>query len=73
MTGASNADQGEPRRVLLTVHTGRRDIVELARTSAARLIAGGIVVRVLEDEAPDLEIADTEVVPADATGKVPAS
>ena len=40
-----------PRRVLLTVHTGRRDIVELARTSAARLTAGGIVVRLLEDEA----------------------
>ena len=27
------------RRVLFTAHTGRRDIVELARTSAARLIA----------------------------------
>jgi NAD+ kinase len=56
----------EPRRVLLTVHTGRRDIVELARTSAARLTAGGIVVRLLEDEAADLAIADAEVVPADA-------
>jgi NAD+ kinase len=59
--------QGEPRRVLLTVHTGRADIVELARTSAARLIKGGIVVRVLADEAPDLGIPDAEVVPADAT------
>ena len=44
---------GEPRRVLLAVHTGRRDIVELARTSAARLHKSGIVVRVLEDEADD--------------------
>ena len=35
----------QPRRVLLTVHTGRRDIVALARSSAARLQAGGIVVR----------------------------
>ena len=48
------------------MHTGRRDIVELARTSAARLIAGGIVVRLLEDEAPALDIPDAEVVPADA-------
>jgi NAD+ kinase len=56
----------EPRRVLLAVHTGRRDIVELARTSAARLHKSGIVVRVLEGEADDLHIADAEVVPADA-------
>jgi NAD+ kinase len=56
----------EPRRVLLAVHTGRRDIIELARTSAARLHKSGIVVRVLEDEADDLHIADAEVVPADA-------
>jgi NAD+ kinase len=56
----------QPRRVLLTVHTGRRDIVELARTSAARLMAGGIIVRLLEDEAADLDIADAEVVGPDA-------
>ena len=67
MTESTNPGQEAPRRVLLTVHTGRRDIIELARTSAARLIAGGIVVRLLDDEAPDLEIADAEVVPADAT------
>ena len=66
MTEGANPDQGTPRRVLLAVHTGRRDIIELARTSAARLTAGGIIVRLLEDEAPDLEIADAEVVPADA-------
>jgi NAD+ kinase len=56
----------EPRRVLLIVHTGRRDIIDLARTSATRLIQGGIVVRVIEDEAPDLAIDGAEVVPADA-------
>ena len=38
--GATSA-QEEPRRVLLTVHTGRGDIVDLARTSAARLTAAG--------------------------------
>ena len=53
------------RRVLLTVHTGRHDIVELARTSAARLMAGGITVRVLADEADDLAIDGAEVVPGD--------
>jgi NAD+ kinase len=56
----------EQRRVLLTVHTGRQDIVELACTSAARLQAGGIVVRVLAEEAPELGIPGAEVVPADA-------
>lgn len=56
----------QQRRVLLTVHTGRRDIVELARSSAARLQAGGIVVRLLDDEAPELDIPGAEVVPADA-------
>ncbi|TFV59039.1 UNVERIFIED_ORG: NAD kinase [Bacillus sp. AZ43] len=61
------APRQEPRRVLLTVHTGRHDIVELARTSAARLHAAGIVVRVLDDEAEDLAIPGAEVVAADAT------
>jgi NAD+ kinase len=54
------------RRVLLAAHTGRRDIVDLARTSAARMQSGGIIVRVLEDEADDLGIAGAVVVPADA-------
>ena len=66
MTEGTNPGQEAPRRVLLTVHTGRRDIVELARTSAARLSAGGIVVRLLDDEAPALEIDDAEVVAPDA-------
>ena len=58
----SEAGQGEwrpggGRHVLLAVHTGREDIVELARSSAARLERAGITVRVLEDEADDLGIA----------------
>ena len=60
----TSAPQEDPRRVLLTVHTGRRDIVELARTSAARLLAAGIGVRVLAEEAGDLDIAGAEVVSA---------
>ena len=66
MTEGTNREQEAPRRVLLTVHTGRRDIVELARTSAARLTAGGIIVRLLDDEAAALDIADAEVVAPDA-------
>ena len=54
------------RRVLITVHVGRRDIVQLARTSAARLMKAGITVRVLEDEAAQLGLEGVEVVPADA-------
>jgi NAD+ kinase len=67
--GRADADvtsADEQRRVLLTVHTGRRDIVDLARTSAARLMAGGIAVRVLEDEAAALDIPDAEVASADS-------
>jgi NAD+ kinase len=54
------------RHVLLTVHTGRHDIVELARSSAARLAKAGITVRLLEDEAGELGIEGAQVVPADA-------
>jgi NAD+ kinase len=54
------------RHVLLAVHTGRRDIVELAQSSAARLQRAGITVRVLEDEAEALGVDGAEVVPAGA-------
>ncbi|WP_082557195.1 NAD kinase [Modestobacter sp. Leaf380] len=50
------------RRVLLAAHTGRADIIALARTAAARLTAAGIVVRLLDDEAVDLQIEGAEVV-----------
>jgi NAD+ kinase len=52
--------------VLLAVHTGRQDIVELARSSAARLAKAGITVRLLEDEAVALGIEGAQVVAADA-------
>jgi NAD+ kinase len=55
----------DPRNVLFAVHTGRHDILELARTSAARLLRGGIGVRVLEAEADDLAIESANVVAAD--------
>ncbi|WP_091322677.1 NAD kinase [Geodermatophilus ruber] len=57
---------GTNRQVLLVVHTGRQDIVELARSCAARLARAGIGVRVLEEEAGALCIEGAHVVPADA-------
>jgi NAD+ kinase len=65
-TGAGGRNPARGRHVLLTVHTGRRDIVELARRSAVRLQRAGITVRVLADEADALAIEGAEVVPADA-------
>jgi NAD+ kinase len=52
------------RRVLLAVHTGRADIVELARAAAGRLVKAGMVIRVLEDEAAELAIPEAEVCPS---------
>lgn len=57
---------GAGRTALLVSHTGRADIVELARDAAARLLAAGMAVRVLADEATDLAVESAEVVPADA-------
>ncbi len=65
-TGQGEWRPGGGRHVLLAVHTGREDVVELARRSAARLVRAGITVRVLEDEADDLGIPGADVVPADA-------
>ena len=53
--GCAPADGGV-RRVLLAAHTGRADIVSLARTAAARLQSGGIVVRLLEADPPTLAL-----------------
>jgi NAD+ kinase len=72
MTAADAAPTAipQPRRVLLTVHTGRQDIVELARTSAERLMKAGIAVRLLEEEAAALDIDGCELVPADARAAI---
>ena len=48
-TAACESEQ-RVRRVLLAVHTGRSDIVDLARSAAARLTQAGIVVRLLDDD-----------------------
>ena len=66
MNDDSGTGQQAARLVLLAVHTGRHDIVELARTSAARLMASGIAVRLLAEEAEELAIDGAEVAPAGA-------
>ncbi|CAN5184430.1 NAD kinase [soil metagenome] len=60
-----------PDRVaLLVTHTGRADIVELARTLAGRLLGAGVGVRVLAPEADDLALACADVVqPDDSAAK----
>ncbi|WP_138732748.1 NAD kinase [Modestobacter excelsi] len=59
-TTACGSDQ-TTRRVLLAVHTGRSDIVQLARSAAARLVEAGIVVRLLDDEAEAMAVPGAEV------------
>ncbi|WP_141981945.1 NAD kinase [Saccharothrix saharensis] len=54
------------REILLVVHTGRRSNVLVAQEVAARFAAGGVKLRVLEDEAPDLDPSCfAQAVPAD--------
>jgi NAD+ kinase len=63
--GTAACESGsETRRVLLAVHTGRADIVELARSAATRLTEAGIIVRLLEDEAEAMDVPDAEVCPS---------
>jgi NAD+ kinase len=51
------------RTVLLIVHTGRKEAVEVACAVASRLMTEDMTVRLLEGEAPDLAITGAEVVP----------
>jgi NAD+ kinase len=51
------------RTVLLIVHTGRPQAVDVACAAARRLMAEDMTVRLLEDEAPELAITGAEVVP----------
>jgi len=45
------------REALLVTHTGRRENTAYARTVAADLLDAGFVVRVVAEEAPDLELS----------------
>ncbi len=53
------------RRALLVTHTGRTDIVELARPVIERLASAGFEVLVLAEEVRELHVEGVRVVPAD--------
>ncbi len=56
MTDAEPQDATGIRRILLLTHTGRDEAREVARAVAAALLAHGLVVRMLEDEAKELDL-----------------
>jgi NAD+ kinase len=51
-----------PRSVLFVSHTGRDDALKAVRTAAERFADAGVGVRVLADEAPEMELENVEVV-----------
>ncbi|MGI8869037.1 MAG: NAD kinase [Mycobacteriales bacterium] len=53
------------RTALLVTHTGRADVIQLARRVAEELRAAGFDLRVLEDEADDLAIRIADTVTAE--------
>jgi len=61
---------GDDRRILLIVHTGRAEAIEVACAVANRLATAGMRVRVLDTDAPSLDIAASEVVPADGQAAI---
>lgn len=54
---------GNERSILLIAHTGRTEAVASARLVAERLAKAGITVRVLHDEAEEVDCPGVEVVP----------
>ena len=52
----TDTDHPGVRRVLLLTHTGREEAVEVSRAVVASLVAHGLVVRLLEDEAKELDL-----------------
>jgi len=59
------------RRALLVTHTGRSDIVELARPVIERLTAAGFEVLALADEVGDLHVEGIRTVLAGSTPQAP--
>ncbi len=56
------------RRILLTAHTGREEARDVAREVVVSLLTHGLVVRMVEDEAKDLDLPDgceVETVPTE--------
>lgn len=69
MPADSVGHAADTRRVLLVAHTGRREAVDAAQAVADRLVASGIVIRLLDGEAEDLGVSG-EVVPSDGAAPI---
>jgi NAD+ kinase len=50
----------DPRRILLLAHTGREDARDVTREVARSLVARGLLVRMLDDEAKELELGPAD-------------
>ncbi len=61
-TGSSASSGGSVRTVLVVGHTGRDEAVRAIRTAVARLLAAGLQVRVLADQAEQLGLTGVLVV-----------
>ena len=59
MSETTSGNDAATRRVLLLAHMGRDDARDVARSFCKALAANGIVVRLLADEARDLELDPT--------------
>jgi NAD+ kinase len=59
----SPPDPGADRRILLVAHTGREDARETARDLCAALTRHGLRIRLLAQEAADLEVVATDFEP----------
>jgi NAD+ kinase len=53
----------ERRTVLLIVHTGRAEAVDVACAVSKRLMASGMTIRVLDSDSPHLDIGGAEIAP----------
>jgi NAD+ kinase len=56
----TDTEPAAPRRVLLLAHTGREEARDVAGAVVASLVEHGLVVRLLEDEAKELDLPEHE-------------
>ena len=56
MTDTDHEVPSDARRILLLTHTGREEAIDVSRAVVASLVAHGLIVRLLEDEAKELDL-----------------
>jgi len=60
VTDTDHVEPSDVRRILLLTHTGRDEARDVSRAVVAALVAHGLVVRLLEDEAKELDLPPHE-------------